>query len=401
MERRVYTVLQINRYIKGMLEDDYILASLWIKGEVSNYKKHSSGHIYFTLKDDKSAIDCILFKEYASMMPFELYNGLDVIVCGYVSVYEKSGSYKFYVQIVDPQGKGGLAAAFEELKNKLETEGLFDPDYKREIEKRPDTVAVITSPTGAAVRDIIQIAGRRNPNVKIALCPALVQGDKAAESIVNAIKTVNEWGKADTIIVGRGGGSMEDLWPFNEESVARAIFASEIPVISAVGHETDFTIADFAADLRAPTPSAAAELAVNSLDEDAEIISAKETRLIRAYKGYLYSKKLELSLAANKIALSRPDIKLEHRKRELNDLKNRLESAGREILNGEKTVFAVRLNRLEALSPLSVLKRGYSVAYAEDSIIKDASSVKKGDDIRLFLGKGRIDAVVKGIEADG
>ena len=401
MERRVYTVLQINRYIKGVLEDDYILASLWIKGEVSNYKKHSSGHIYFTLKDDKSAIDCIMFKEYASMMPFELYNGLDVIVCGYVSVYEKSGAYKFYVQIVDPQGKGGLAAAFEELKNKLEAEGIFDPDYKREIEKRPDTVAVITSPTGAAVRDIIQIAGRRNPNVRIVLCPALVQGDKAAESIVNAIKTVNEWGKADTIILGRGGGSMEDLWPFNEEIVARAIFASEIPVISAVGHETDFTIADFAADLRAPTPSAAAELAVNSLDEDAEIISAKETRLVRAYKGYLHSRKLELSLAANKIVLSSPDIKLEQRKRELNDLKNRFESAEREILNGEKAAFAVRLNRLEALSPLAVLKRGYSVAYVGDNIIKDASSVKKGDDIRLFLGMGRVAAVVKGIEADG
>lgn len=387
MERRVYTVLQINRYIKGMLEDDYILASLWIKGEVSNYKKHGSGHIYFTLKDDKSAIDCIMFREYASMMPFELYNGLDVIVCGYISVYEKNGSYKFYVQIADPQGKGNLAAAFEELKARLETEGLFDPDYKREIEKRPDTVAVITSPTGAAVRDIIQVTGRRNPNVKIVVCPTVVQGDKAAESIAEAIKTVNEWGKADTIILGRGGGSAEDLWPFNEEIVARAIFASEIPVISAVGHETDFTISDFAADLRAPTPSAAAELAVNSLEEDAEIISARETRLVRAYRGCLHGKRLELSLAANKIALSRPDSRLEKKKSELNELKNRFKAAEATIINEEKAAFAVRLNRMEALSPLSILKRGYSVAYVGEDIIGMRPLLRQGTKYGFFRGR--------------
>ena len=335
------------------------------------------------------------------MMPFELYNGLKVVICGYISVYEKSGTYKLYVQIVDPEGNGELSIAFEALKNKLSEEGLFDPDYKREIEKRPRTVAVITSPTGAAVRDIIQIAGRRNPAVKIVVFPALVQGEYAADSIVGAIEAVNEWGKADTIIVGRGGGSMEDLWCFNEEKVARAIFASEIPVISAVGHETDFTIADFVADMRAPTPSAAAELAVNNIEEDMEIISSAETRLTRAYKGYMHKRILELEVIKAKTEGLRPDKVFELKKRELDEKKKALDNIMIRFIDRKRTGFESGFSRLEALSPLSVLKRGYSVAYHNGHVLKDAAYVKEGDEISLRLEKGNVYATVKGTEING
>jgi len=401
LERKVYSVLQINRYIKGLIEDDYILGSMWIRGEISNYKKHSSGHIYFTLKDEFSSIDCVMFREYASLMPFDLANGIKVIVCGYISVYEKSGSYKLYVQIADPEGSGDLSVAFEALKKKLSEEGLFDEDYKRDIEKRPETVAVITSPTGAAVRDIIQIAGRRNPNVKIVLFPALVQGEYAADSIVEAIEAVNEWGKADTIIVGRGGGSIEDLWCFNEEKVARAIFASEIPIISAVGHETDFTIADFVADMRAPTPSAAAELAVNSIEEDIEVISSYETKFVRAYKGYLLKRKLELDVIKAKSDGLRPDKMLELKSKELDEKAKEFDKLIVRLIEHKRTSYVSYIDRMEALSPLAVLKRGYSVAYHNGKVLKDAENVKAGDEIVLHLQKGKVYAAVKGTEKNG
>ncbi len=398
MERKVYSVFQINRYIKGLMEEDYILGSMWIRGEISNCKKHSSGHIYFTLKDERSAIDCIMFRDYASLMPFELYNGMQATLCGYISVYEKTGSYKLYTQIVDPEGKGDLTAAFEELKRKLEKEGLFDGDYKRDIEKRPKTVAVITSPTGAAIRDVIQISGRRNPNVKIVVVPALVQGEYAADSIVNAIEDVNEWGKADTVIVGRGGGSIEDLWCFNEEKVARAIFASEIPVISAVGHETDFTIADFVSDMRAPTPSAAAELAINSLEEDREMVSAAQTRLIRAYNGFINRRKLELSLIKSKSGFERLDKLFEIKEKEIEDKKKSLDNIILMKMSAKKAELEKGIERLEALSPLSILKRGYSIAYKDGHILKDIDNIKIGNEFTLCLENGAIDAVVKGIK---
>lgn len=396
MERKIYSVFQINRYIKVLMEEDYILSSMWIRGEISNLKKHSSGHIYFTLKDEASSIDCVMFRDYASLMPYEIYNGQTAVVCGYISVYEKTGSYKLYAQIVDVEGKGDLNAAFEELKRRLSEEGLFDEDYKREIEKRPKCVAVVTSPTGAAIRDIIQIAGRRNGNVKIIVCPCLVQGEAAAESIVKAIEEVNKWGKADTIIVGRGGGSMEDLWCFNDERVARAIFASEIPVISAVGHEIDFTIADFAADMRAPTPSAAAELAINSLEDDFEEVLAAKTRLIRAYKGYILRKRLKFNLVCEKSRLLKADRLLEERKKELEERKNVLEAAFMNGFKEKKNRFERSLNTLEALSPLSILKRGYSIAYCGERIIKSCGDVKKDDEISIRLADGAVNAVVKG-----
>ena len=253
IEPKIFTVGQINRYIRNLLENDFILSSLLVKGEISNFKAHSSGHLYFTLKDASGALSCVMFRQDAAGLPFEPENGMQVVVYGHVSLYEKTGQYQLYAEFLEPLGIGTLQVAFEQLKEKLAAEGLFDGDFKREIPKNPSCIAVITSPTGAAVRDIMQIVKRRDPNVKVAIFPTLVQGEQAAVDIVHSLKLVNEWGKADVIILGRGGGSMEDLWCFNDENVARAVFASEIPVISAVGHETDFTITDFVADMRAYT----------------------------------------------------------------------------------------------------------------------------------------------------
>ncbi len=258
---KVFTVGQINRYIKNLLENDFILNSLLVQGEISNFKAHSSGHWYFTLKDATGALSCMIFRQDAEEIPFLPENGMQVILYGRVSLYERTGQYQLYGEFMEPVGMGALQMAFEQMKEKLAAEGLFDADFKREMPAHAKCIAVVTSPVGAAVRDVIQIVKRRDPRVKIAVFPTLVQGEKAAEDIVRSLRLANEWGGADVIILGRGGGSMEDLWPFNEEKVARAVFASEIPVISAVGHETDFTITDFVSDLRAPTPSAAAELA--------------------------------------------------------------------------------------------------------------------------------------------
>lgn len=281
LEPKIYSVSRVNGYIRTMLENDFVLSSIWVAGEISNFKRHSSGHMYFSLKDSDSVIRCVMFRGDADILPFMPENGMSVIVCGYVTVYEKSGEYQIVVQLMKPDGVGALTIAFEQLKQKLADEGLFDSDYKREINRRPSNIAVVTSPTGAAVRDIIKIIRARNSSVSITVIPVLVQGEMAAESVAEGIRLANRLKKADTIIVGRGGGSIEDLWAFNDERVARAIFASEIPVISAVGHETDFTIADFVADLRASTPSNAAELAVNDINEDIRRAEALKERLKR------------------------------------------------------------------------------------------------------------------------
>ena len=259
---KVYSVSQINNYIKRLFENDVFLQDIYIEAEISNFKAHSSGHFYMTLKDSGASVNAVMFRSYAEKLKFMPEDGMKVLINGYISLYEKTGQYQFYALNMEPAGKGALYIAYEQLKERLERSGVFDPKYKKDIPSYPKCIAVITSPTGAAVRDIINVSGRRNPNVKIVVIPVLVQGDDAAPSIANAIESVNKWGQADTIIVGRGGGSIEDLWAFNEEMVARAIFDSKIPIISAVGHETDFTIADFIADMRAPTPSAAAEIAV-------------------------------------------------------------------------------------------------------------------------------------------
>ncbi|MBQ2412015.1 MAG: exodeoxyribonuclease VII large subunit, partial [Anaerotignum sp.] len=306
IEPKVFSVGQINRYIKNLLENDFILNSLLVQGEISNFKAHTSGHWYFTLKDAQGAISCVIFRQDAVNIPFEPENGMQVILGGHISLYEKTGQYQFYGEFLQPVGMGALQIAFEQMKEKLEAEGLFDPDFKRELPEHVETIAVITSPTGAAVRDIIQIAKRRDPRVKIAVFPTLVQGEYAAEDIVKSLKLANGWGRADVIILGRGGGSMEDLWSFNEEIVARAIFASEVPVISAVGHETDFTIADFVSDMRAPTPSAAAELATVHLDSIKADVEELTDRLTRDVQAVLTTSQRRLDFLKERPVLKRP-----------------------------------------------------------------------------------------------
>lgn len=397
LEPRVYSVSQINRYIRGIFENDLILQSLWVKGEISNYKRHSSGHLYFTLKDKNGAIGCIMFRGSAQILPYEPENGMEVIICGYVNVYEKTGQYQFYAELMQPVGAGSLAVAFEQMKAKLSEEGLFDNDFKREICKTPKTVAVITSPTGAAIRDIINISKRRNSGVQIVVVPVLVQGDNAAKSIATAIKQVNEWGKADTIIVGRGGGSVEDLWAFNEEIVARAIFASEIPVISAVGHETDFTIADFVSDLRAPTPSAAAELAVNDLQGNLDKLNALRLRVSFAVSKVLENQKNRVMVLAKSRAFKHPQENLANSLIILDRYKMDMEKAL--FLNFERKQknFYHLIQRLELLSPMGTLKRGYSATFNMDNkLISSVKDVKKGDKLRIKVSDGTIEAVTEG-----
>lgn len=396
-EPKIYSVSQINRYIKGLIENDFILQSFWVKGEISNFKAHTSGHLYFTLKDKNSAINCIMFKDMAELMPYELEDGLEVVVCGYSSVYEKTGQYQIYAQIISPVGMGELSLKFEQLKNKLLEEGLFDEDFKRDIPKNPKTIAVITSPTGAAVRDIINVSTRRNPNIKIKIIPVLVQGEYAVASIVEGIKLVNEWANADVIILGRGGGAIEDLWAFNDEKVARAVFASEIPIISAVGHETDFTITDFVADMRAPTPSAAAELATNDIMSDLNmalnLFERIEYNFIQKFN--FYKSKLEFLLKRN--VLKRPLDRIVNESIYIDDMEERLYRALKHCVEIKKSKFVKNIEKLEVLSPFSILKRGFSVTTdCDGNVITSIKNLNVNDDINIEINDGIINAVVKG-----
>lgn len=404
IEPKVFTVGQINRYIKNLLENDFILNSLLVQGEISNFKSHSSGHWYFTLKDATGAISCVIFRQDAEQIPFLPENGMSVILYGHISLYEKTGQYQLYGEFLEPVGVGALQIAFEQMKEKLAAEGLFDGDFKREIPQYTDCIAVITSPTGAAVRDILQIAKRRDPRVKIALFPTLVQGEQAAEDIVQSLRLANEWGKADVIILGRGGGSMEDLWAFNEEKVARAIFASETPVISAVGHETDFTIADFVSDLRAPTPSAAAELATRPLEALQGFFLELEGRLQRDISAVLTDCKRRLEFLKERPVFKRP---LESIRRTQIYIEDKERLLSRELvrkIEQEQTRLHMTTARLEAVSPFSVMKRGYAVIWDEKGKpLTTAAAAEVGQKVELRLQDGRLQAEITGkaVLADG
>lgn len=396
MEPKVFSVRQINRYIKSMFENDFILNSLWVKGEISNFKAHSSGHLYFTLKDATASIQCVMFRGSADILPFLPQNGMSVILCGYVSTYEKTGQYQLYAELMEPVGLGSLHLAFEQLKEKLGEEGLFDEDYKRELIPSPKCIAVITSPTGAAVRDVIQITRRRNKMVKIVVAPVLVQGENAADSIVSAIKMVNQWGKADTIILGRGGGSAEDLWAFNEEKVARAIFGSEIPIISAVGHETDVTISDFVADLRAPTPSAAAELATEDLSETYLYLEDLFRRMNGRVMAQLSDGKNRLESLLGRPVLKRPLERLQNYEVYTENLKKQLEKEMVYQFEKIKARHRALQDRLDAGSPLSVLRRGYMIGADEDGQrVTTIQDVVVGSQLTLQLKDGQVKAIVK------
>ena len=396
IEPKIFTVGQINRYIRNLLENDFILSSLLVKGEISNFKAHSSGHLYFTLKDASGALSCVMFRQDAAGLPFEPENGMQVVVYGHISLYEKTGQYQLYAEFMEPLGIGALQVAFEQLKEKLAAEGLFDGDFKREIPENPSCIAVITSPTGAAVRDILQIVKRRDPNVKVAIFPTLVQGEQAAADIVRSLKLVNEWGKADVIILGRGGGSMEDLWCFNDENVARAVFASEIPVISAVGHETDFTITDFVADMRAPTPSAAAELATTPLTERREVFHRLELRLERDVSALLTSCRRRLDLLKSRPVMERPLERIYRTMMDVEETQQRLDKEMTNRLMQRAERWQYLTNRLEAASPLAVMSRGYVMAVTSSGkLLTSVKQAEVGDRVTLHLQDGKMETNIQ------
>jgi len=395
MPDAVFTVTRLNNYIRNLLEKDILLELLLVQGEISNFKNHSSGHWYFTLKDENAAINCVMFRSAAAGVPFMPRNGLHVILSGRVSLYEKTGVYQIYADQMTPLGKGSLALAFEQLKARLDAEGLFSTAHKRPIPPFPRCIAVITSPVGAAARDIIQIAHRRNPKVQIVIVPALVQGREAASSIAAAFQAVNGWGEADVVILARGGGSMEDLWPFNEEMTARAVYNSRVPVVSAVGHETDFTISDFTADMRAPTPSAAAELTVPLYAYLENNVRSFQTELNRAVFRCIDNKKTflnrqlkrDISGRMGKAAADRA-IALER----LSDLREGVLSAR---IGKEKQGITAYSERLNSLSPLRVLARGYAVVLNEDNRhIISAEALAAGQLVKLKFFDGDVGAVI-------
>ena len=385
------SVTELNKYIKDKIDKDEMLNNVFVKGEISNYKHHYTGHLYFTLKDENSLIKCIMFKGYAANLKFEPKDGMKVTIFGSVSVFERDGVYQIYVRAMQEDGIGSLYKAYEEMKAKLEKEGLFNQSHKKKIPLMPKCIGVLTSNTGAVIRDIINVSTRRNPNVYIKLLPVPVQGPGAAEKIVDAIKTMNEKKLADVIIVARGGGSLEDLWPFNEEIVARAIYDSELPVISAVGHETDFTIADFVADLRAPTPSAAAELAVPNIADIKLKLEGYNNRYKLALKKKVEFMKLRYEKCMNSRVFKEPLQKI-NEKYILIDMKVKtMQNSISNIYNSKKTNMIKHIAKLDALSPLKTLTRGYSIVQSNGKIVKSVSQIKKDDevDIRLIDGKAK------------
>lgn len=420
----VYSVTRLNNEIKDLLDAVPGYRNLLVQGEISNYKAHSSGHHYMTLKDEGASINAVMFRSDALRLKFRLENGMKVIVRARVSSFPRTGQVQLYISEVIPDGAGALNLAFEQLKRKLQAEGLFDPAHKKPIPACPQRIALVTSPTGAAVRDMIRILGRRWPLAKVTLYPAQVQGQGAAESIARALMLANAVGEADVILCGRGGGSMEDLWAFNEEVVARAIYDSDIPVISAVGHEPDVTIADFVADLRAPTPSGAAELAVPDRAEYALSVRTLDTRLrtaahkqlqarrqrltalqerleLRTPANYIAEKRLLLDQMTDRLCAALP-ARLTREEQKLTVLRQRLLTAGQGGLHKRRLRFAQTVATLDAISPLRVLARGYAVATRgkRGAVVTDAAALKAGDTLHIRFAKGAANCRVTDTEEE-
>ncbi|KGE17962.1 exodeoxyribonuclease VII large subunit [Paenibacillus wynnii] len=446
-ERQVYSIKELNRYIRMKLDSDTLLSDVWIRGEISNFTHHGSGHMYFTLKDESSRIKAIMFSSHNQRLPFVPKEGARVIARGNVTVYERDGQYQFYATHMQPDGIGSLYLAYEQLKSKLELEGLFSADRKRPLPRFPRCIGVITSPTGAAVRDIMITLKRRFPQASVVLYPVLVQGKGAGPSVVKAIQELNAMGEADVLIVGRGGGSLEELWAFNEEGVARAIAASEIPVISAVGHETDFTIADFVADLRAATPTAAAELAVpnvgeltaqllqtqrrlrqsllrraqrnrerlSSLQRSPVLVNPRRYLLQHSQRLDMLQRRLAVALATRVSRARERQTVLQHslqrftpregviaaRKR-TESLRRELVSAMQARLQEKRSRYVAEMRHLDALSPLKVMSRGYSLVYdeGEQQLIKSMTEVQIGDLVVIKLNDGQLDCQVLGMKEE-
>jgi exodeoxyribonuclease VII large subunit len=395
MQYNPITVTDLNKYIKGRIDNDEMLNNVLVKGEISNFKNHYTGHMYFTLKDENSLIKCVMFKTYTTHLSFMPKDGMKVIILGGVSVFERDGVYQIYAKAMKEDGLGNLYVAYEELKNKLSNEGLFDEKYKKPIPFMPKTIGVLTSNTGAVIRDIINVSTRRNPNVNICLYPVPVQGSGAGEKIAEGIELMNKNKLADVLIIGRGGGSIEDLWPFNEEIVARAMFNSEIPIISAVGHETDFTIADFVADLRAPTPSAAAELAVANIDDVRETLKTYNNRYKVSLKKKIELMKMSYEKCMTRQAFKNPTQKINEQYMLIDMKVKSLKNSILLKIKEDKTKFVKEVAKLDALSPLKTLTRGYSIISKQDGrIAKEVKDLSQGEKVSIRLSDGSVDAQV-------
>ncbi len=397
---RILSVSEVNRYIKEIISCDIVLGNIIVKGEISNFTYHSSGHMYFSLKDETGVIKCVMFKQSASQVKFLPENGMKVIIKGNVSVYERDGVYQLYAADMQPDGIGSLHIAFEQLKAKLLAEGLFDADRKKKLPFLPKTIAVVTSPTGAVFSDIKNVLFRRFPNIELMLFPTAVQGELAANQIVHAIEKLNELNCADVIIVARGGGSLEDLWPFNEEIVARSIYNSVIPIISAVGHETDFTICDFAADLRAPTPSAAAEVVVWEKVILYDRISSIKKQLRNLLLNDLNQKREKYNGIMSSYVFKQPLDRLNQERIGIDSLDRYLKIGLQKNLERMKSRLGLTAGKLDTLSPLTILSRGYSVTVKKTghNVVKSYKDVLKDDEIEIIINDGVIGCTVNTVQ---
>lgn len=400
-DKLTYTVSQLNNYVKTMIDSDPCLTYIYVVGEISNFTNHyKTGHFYLTLKDSSCAIKAVMFRSNAARIKFEPQNGMKVICRGRASLFERDGSFQFYIDEMQPDGAGALQVAFEQLCEKLKSEGLFDEAYKKPIPKFPERIAVITSPTGAAVQDIKNVIFRRCPCVEVIMCPVLVQGDGAAAQLCDAVKKVNELNCADVIIIGRGGGSIEDLWAFNDETLARTIFNSNIPVISAVGHEIDFTVCDFVSDLRAPTPSAGAELAVPDINDVKYMLSRLEGGVLSGYSNRLNNLRSRVKLSAESYVLKNPENYISSLKEKLNLNSTKMKSSFNNLLSENREAFTALCAKLDAMSPLATIARGYSVTYINKKPIKSVDDVNLNDCLNVKLADGVINCTVNNVSKE-
>ena len=400
MEYPIYEVSQINTYLKDKFDSDPFLGGLCVRGELSNYKVYPSGHHYFTMKDAEGALRCVMFRGSAMRLRFRPQNGMKVLAVGRITVYPRDGAYQMYCESMTPDGVGDLHVAYEQLKAKLQEEGLFDLHHKQPLPQFPHRIAVITSSAGAAIHDILRILGKRYPLSKVILLPVRVQGVEAPPEIVGAIRYVNRWKLADVILTGRGGGSIEDLWAFNDERVARAIYDSEIPVVSAVGHEPDVTIADFVADVRAATPSNGAELIAPDREDLRQRLQSCESRMTAALEKQLKLSRQRLDALAGRRVLQSPKNYIEDRRVTLDRVQEQLTAAARHCFDRKRQRFIRLTASLDAMSPLKVLSRGYSVVRSDTRLVKSVHDVAAGDKLRISLADGTVNAAVTGIQEE-
>lgn len=402
MKIKTFGVSEVNEYINKLLSVDIILNNLQVEGEISNFKYHSSGHMYFSLKDDKSRLRCVMFRGQAKQLKFLPEDGMKVIIKGYISIYERDGQYQLYVQQMQPAGIGALYKAYEQLKSKLEQEGLFREDIKKPLPFLPQRIGVVTSPTGAALKDIISVINRRNPNVEIIIYPVLVQGIESKVQIANAINFFNRNNYADVVIIGRGGGSIEELWSFNEEIVARSIFASNIPVISAVGHETDFTISDFVADVRAATPSAAAELVIPSKHDLEYTLHSLEQRMVKAIENTLIQQQNRINRIKKSHVFLKPYDQINQYKQQLDWINSKLKREIEQGLTIQKEKYQGILKNLFGISPQAVLNRGFNILMDEkDNFIVSVNGLSKGERVQVVLKDGIINCLIQDVKKGG